>query len=85
MLHAVINEENGNFKGAAAPYGSRTTGCCIRLIWASMTTFAGAFASIYPARTLLMAITRAGLVPAAVATDDGFAATVAPGAGITVG
>ena len=50
-----------------------------------MTTFAGAFASVYLAKTLLMAFTGAGLVPAAVATDDGFAAAVALGAGITVG
>ncbi len=84
MFLAATNGANDNFKGVATLYGSRTTGYWTSLIWASVTTFAGALASAYLAKTLLMAFTGAGLVPAAVAADDGFAAAVAMGAGITV-
>ena len=84
LLLAASNGANDNFKGVAALYGSRVAGYRICLAWASITTLAGSLCSVFVARALLKAFTGAGLVPADVAAQVGFALAVAGGAGLTI-
>lgn len=84
LLLAASNGSNDNFKGVATLYGSRTAGYWTSLGWASVTTLAGSLCSVYLAQALLKAFTGAGLVPADIAAQAGFAMAVAGGAAITV-
>jgi len=84
LLLAATNGSNDNFKGVATLYGSRTVGYWTSLGWASVTTLAGSLGSVYLAQALLKAFTGAGLVPADIAAQTGFAMAVAGGAGLTV-
>lgn len=84
LFLAATNGANDNFKGVATLYGSRRAGYWTSLGWASITTLAGSFCSVFLARALLKAFTGAGLVPADIATQIPFALAVAGGAGITV-
>ncbi len=84
LLLAASNGSNDNFKGVATLYGSRTAGYWTSLGWASITTLAGSLCSVYLAQALLKAFTGAGLVPADIAAQTGFALAVAAGAALTV-
>lgn len=84
LLLAASNGSNDNFKGVATLYGSRTAGYWTSLGWASVTTLAGSLCSVYLAQALLKAFTGAGLVPADIAAQTGFAMAVAGGAALTV-
>jgi len=84
LFVAAANGANDNFKGVATLYGSGLWSYRASLAWASVTTLAGALCSAWLATALLAAFTGKGLVPAAVATQAGFALSVAAGAGVTV-
>ena len=43
---AYSNGANDNFKGVASLFGSRTCGYRTAISWATVTTFAGSFATI---------------------------------------
>lgn len=84
LFLAATNGANDNFKGVATLYGSRVAGYWTSLVFSSVMTLGGALASVFLAKTLLMAFTGKGLVPADVAGAGSFALAVSAGAGVTV-
>ncbi len=81
---AGANGANDSFKGVATLWGSRTTGYRTALVWALLTTAAGALVSLLLAQGLLAAFSGKGLVPPTVVADPGFLAAVGCGAALTV-
>jgi inorganic phosphate transporter, PiT family len=47
LFLAYSNGANDNFKGVATLFGSGTTSYQAAILWATITTFAGAVASIF--------------------------------------
>ncbi|MEW6305303.1 MAG: inorganic phosphate transporter [Verrucomicrobiota bacterium] len=81
---AYANGANGNFKGVASLFGSKTTNYRTAIWWATVTTFAGSVCSIFLAGTLLKRFSGKGLVPDAIVSSPDFLLAVALGAGLTV-
>lgn len=84
LFLAATNGANDNFKGVATLYGSRVAGYWTSLLFSSVMTLGGALASAFLAKTLLLAFTGKGLVPADIANSSVFALAVSAGAGLTV-
>ena len=57
LFLAYSNGANDNFKGVATLFGSRTTSYQTAILWASITTFAGAVTSVFWASTLVQEFT----------------------------
>jgi PiT family inorganic phosphate transporter len=81
---AFSNGANDNFKGVATIYGSGTAGYRASITWATVTTAAGALASIFVAQALLKKFSGKGLIPDAFTGSEYFLLAVALGAGLTV-
>jgi len=84
LLLAYANGANDNFKGVATLFGSRSTSYRTALIWANMTTFAGAATAVLLFRALLAAFSGKGIVPDGVAGQGDFLLAVGAGAALTV-
>ena len=81
---AYSNGANDNFKGVASLFGSGTCNYRTAISWATITTFAGSFASIFLAQTLLKKFSGKGIVPDNFVGSEYFLLAVAVGAGLTV-
>src|SRR3954468_22213491 len=81
---AYSNGANDNFKGVASLYGCRAARYRTAITWATITTFAGAIASIFLAQTLLKKFSGKGLVPDNLVGSETFLLAIILGAGVTV-
>lgn len=81
---AYINGANDNFKGVATLFGSGTARYSCAIWWATITTLAGSFCSIFLAEALVKNFSGKGLVPDALTASPLFLLAVAAGAGVTV-
>jgi PiT family inorganic phosphate transporter len=84
LFVAYSNGANDNFKGVATLFGSGTASYRSALTLATVSTFAGAVASVFLAQGLVKAFSGKGLVPDAVAVSPSFLLAVAAGAGCTI-
>ena len=84
LLLAYANGANDNFKGFATIWGSGEASYKSALCLASLTTAAGAIASLYIADGLAANFSGRGLVPNELAGTAPFLFAVALGAGLTV-
>jgi PiT family inorganic phosphate transporter len=84
LFLAFSNGANDNFKGVSTLYGSRTASYRVALGWATLTTLAGSLCALALASGLVKTFSARGLVPAEVATNPAFLASVALGAAATV-
>jgi inorganic phosphate transporter, PiT family len=84
LFLAYANGANDNFKGVATLFGSRTANYKTAIAWATATTVAGSFASIFLATELIKRFSGKGLVPDAIANSPEFHLAVAAAAGLTV-
>ncbi len=81
---AYSNGANDNFKGVATLFGSKTANYKYAIWWATITTFAGSWASLFFAYSLVKTFSGKGLVPQSIAISPEFLTAVAIGAAITV-
>jgi PiT family inorganic phosphate transporter len=81
---AYSNGANDNFKGVATLFGSGTSNYRKALWWACGTTFAGAIASIFFSRLLILRFSGQEFVPASIAQSPAFVLSIALGAALTV-
>ncbi len=79
-LLAYANGANDNFKGVATLYGSGTTGYRGAVVWATLTTLAGALAAALLAGRLTAIFSGKGLVPDALTGDPRFLVAAGTGA-----
>jgi PiT family inorganic phosphate transporter len=77
---AYTNGANDNFKGAATLYGSHTASYSRALVWATLTTLAGALVSVVLADQLVKTFSGAGLLPKAIVARPAFLASATAGA-----
>ncbi len=84
LLLAFANGANDNFKGVATLYGSRTLSRRTALIWATITTLAGAMTAAWLATELMSLFSGKGLVPDTLVANTHFALAVTTGAALTV-
>ena len=84
LLLAWFNGANDNFKGVATLFGSNSANYRTAIVWATITTFAGAVSSVFLAATLLNRFSGRGLVPDILVESPEFLMAVAIGAGLTV-
>lgn len=84
LFVAYANGANDNFKGVATLYGSNVASYRTAITLATITTAAGALASVLLAAALVKAFSGKGLVPDLVAASPRFLLAVAIGAGCTV-
>ncbi|MBH8571494.1 anion permease [Nostocaceae cyanobacterium CENA369] len=84
LFLAYSNGANDNFKGVATLFGSRTTSYQTAILWATITTFAGAVASIIFASALVKNFSGKGILPDAIANAPEFHIAVAIASGLTV-
>ena len=84
-LVAYANGANANFKGVASLYGSGTASYIQAMRWSTLTTAAGALASIFGAAKLIQMFSGKGLVPDALTAEPLFLLSVAVGAMLTGG
>lgn len=84
LFVAYANGANDNFKGVATLYGSNVAGYRGAITLATVTTVAGAIASVFLAAALVKAFSGKGLVPDPVAASPQFLLAVAIGAGCTI-
>jgi len=84
LILAFANGANDNFKGVATIYGSRIAGYRTALIWATVTTLAGAVLSVFIIEGLIKAFSGKGLVAPEAMALGRFPAVVALAAGLTV-
>lgn len=83
ILVAYANGANASFKGVASLFGSGTTTYRAATRWATVTTAAGAGASVFCSAQLLSAFSGKGLVSDALVADPVFVLAVAIGAMLT--
>jgi len=81
---AYANGANDNFKGVATLFGSHTLSHRNSLIWATVTTLAGALTAAFFATELAKVFSGKGLVPDALITSPEFMLSVMMGAALTV-
>lgn len=84
LFLAYSNGANDNFKGVATLFGSRTSSYQTAILWATLTTLAGAVAATFWANRLITNFSGKGLVPDAIANSPEFHLAVALAAGLTV-
>lgn len=84
LFLAYANGANDNFKGVATLYGSGTTTYRNALIWATLTTLAGAAVAIVLSSGLVASFSGKGLVADSVAGQTHFSLAVVAGAAVTV-
>jgi PiT family inorganic phosphate transporter len=84
LFLAYSNGANDNFKGVATLFGSGTTSYQAAILWATITTFAGAVASIFFAGALVKNFTGQGIFPDAIANVPEIHLAVAIASGVTV-
>jgi inorganic phosphate transporter, PiT family len=84
LLLAYSNGANDNFKGFATVWGSGTANYDKAVLWATITTIAGAVVSLYLAQGLVDNFSGRGLVPKELAGTTSFVLSVSLGAGLTV-
>lgn len=84
LLLAFANGANDNFKGVATIYGSGTAGYRTALVWATVTTLAGAMLSFWLASDLVKVFSGEGIVDAETAALPSFPLVVSLAAGLTV-
>ncbi|MBD2451631.1 inorganic phosphate transporter [Nostoc sp. FACHB-152] len=84
LFLAYSNGANDNFKGVATLFGSGTTSYQTAILWATITTFAGAIASIFVAGTLVKNFTGQGIFPDNVANVPEIHLAVAIASGVNV-
>jgi PiT family inorganic phosphate transporter len=84
LLLTYGNGANDNFKGVATLYGSGTTDYRKALIWATLTTFAGAIAAIWVTAHLVAAFSGKLFISQAVLMQPGYPLAVCAGAAATV-
>ncbi len=84
LFVAYANGANDNFKGVATLYGSNVASYRSAITLATLTTAAGAVASVFLAAALVKAFSGKGLVPDVIAASPQFLLAVAIGAGCTV-
>ena len=83
-LLAFNNGANDNFKGVATLFGSGTISYKKAVMWAMVSTFAGALVAFYIGDNLIKAFSGKGLVGADVLKDPAFLTAVAAAAAATV-
>jgi inorganic phosphate transporter, PiT family len=84
LFLAYSNGANDNFKGVATLFGSGTTSYQTAILWATVTTFAGAVASIFLAGALVKNFTGQGIFPDEIANVPKIHLAVAIASGMTV-
>jgi PiT family inorganic phosphate transporter len=84
LFLAYSNGANDNFKGVATLFGSGTTSYQTAILWATITTFAGAVASIFVAGTLVKNFTGQGIFPDDIANVPEIHLAVAIASGVNV-
>ncbi|MBW4555435.1 MAG: inorganic phosphate transporter family protein [Trichormus sp. ATA11-4-KO1] len=84
LFLAYSHGANDNFKGVATLFGSRTTSYQTAILWASVTTFAGAVTSIFLASSVVEKFTGQGIFPDAIANVPEIHLSVAITTGLTV-
>ena len=84
LFLAYSNGANDNFKGVATLFGSRQTSYQTAILWGSLTTFAGAVASVFWASKLVEKFTAQGIFPDAIANAPEIHLAVAITTGLTV-
>lgn len=84
LFLAYSHGANDNFKGVATLFGSRTISYQTAILWASLTTFAGALAAVFWASTLVPRFTAQGIFPDAIANAPEIHLAVAITTGLTL-
>ncbi len=84
LLVSYANGANDNFKGVATLYGSGTTSFRTALLWANVTTTAGALFAVVLGVGLAKAFGGKGLVPDDIVASSSFLLSVGIAAGGTV-
>ncbi|YAF97169.1 MAG: anion permease [Nodularia sp. CChRGM 3473] len=84
LFLAYSHGANDNFKGVATLFGSRTTSYQTAILWASVTTFAGAVTSVFLASSVVEKFTGQGIFPDAIANVPEIHLSVAITTGLTV-
>jgi len=84
LFLAYSNGANDNFKGVATLFGSGTTSYQTAILWATVTTFAGAVTSIFLAGALVKNFSGQGIFPDEIANVPEIHLAVAIASGVTV-
>jgi inorganic phosphate transporter, PiT family len=84
LFLAYANGANDNFKGVATLFGSRTTSYQTAILWATLTTSAGAATSILLAGSLVKRLSGQGILPDVIVNAPEFHIAVAIAASLTV-
>ncbi|MDB9372243.1 inorganic phosphate transporter [Nodularia sphaerocarpa] len=84
LFLAYSHGANDNFKGVATLFGSRTTSYQTAILWGSMTTFAGAVASVFWAGKLVERFTAQSIFPDTTANVPEIHLAVAITTGLTL-
>ena len=84
LFLAYANGANDNFKGVATLFGSRTTSYQTAILWATLTTSAGAATSTLLAGSLVKRLSGEGMLPDVTVNAPEFHIAVAIATGLTV-
>ncbi|MGH1393013.1 MAG: inorganic phosphate transporter [Trichormus sp.] len=84
LFLAYVKGANDNFKGVATLFGSRVNSYQTAILWATLTTFAGALTSTIFAHQLVQTFSGQGIVKDAIANAPNFHIAVAIATGLTV-